>query len=312
MKRISVAGLVLVAAFALSVVDSSPASAAKCLEILEPLTETGNFTSQANCSARTFGAGDWVYAALWSPIIPGHDCAKIPTGFTMIVEGWGTNQACQIRTPKRDEGPFIRIKIPVIIPFPVPPRFKVLPTVKTLKGNIGSVVLDAGTESVECAEGTSAGEVTSTDALGKVVLKLTGCTETSGSGTCTVKSPSAGEGELVTHTLKGELGTAKSSEAASDVGLLLEPETTKKVMTLASTKCSPETTVSGSLAGEVLPISVKQSIGWVTFATTSKKQDIKNITVLSGAKTLELEAFGSTATEEAINELEFGGEIEII
>lgn len=49
------------------------------------------------------------------------------------------------------------------------------------------------------------------------------------SQTCTVKSVGAAHlGEIVSNTLKGELGTGKKSEAATGVGLLLEPETAKK------------------------------------------------------------------------------------
>jgi hypothetical protein len=194
------------------------------------------------------------------------------------------------------------------------PEFKVLPSVRTVTGSGATAKVTAGSDTVECADSASTGEIISMTQIGKLVIKFKGCVvkNTSTKSTCTIKSTGAANGELVSHTLKGELGTTKSTEAASEVGLLLEPETTKKWMTLAETSCTPESTLSGSLAGEASPASIRQAIDSLYFAAESGKQIIKDITVSSGQKTPELEVFSSKATVEASEQLEYTGEVEVL
>jgi hypothetical protein len=191
-------------------------------------------------------------------------------------------------------------------------EFKVLPSSTSFSGASGSGTLTAGTNVVTCSKDSNNGTITSMDTVGKVTVTFTGCSAAGKGGSgCTIKSIGAGAGEIVTNALKGELGTSK--EAKSEVGLILEPETTKKFVTLVSTKCTEvETTVSGSVAGEVETTSKLQTTGKVNFSTSSGKQVIKAITVLSGSKKPELEAFGLSATEATEDILTFASNTEVV
>jgi hypothetical protein len=121
----------------------------------------------------------------------------------------------------------------------------------------------------------------------------------------------SGAGEIVTSTLKGELGTVKTSEAASGVGLILEPETTKKLYLLAENECELETQVAGSIAGEVSPIGSSQTTGKLVFAVTGSKQDIREIGLLGTVKKLGLNAFGFSLTQESTESLEYASAVEV-
>jgi hypothetical protein len=139
-----------------------------------------------------------------------------------------------------------------------------------------------------------------------------GCVRIGNSKECPQKSPGAsGSGEIVSTTLKGELGTVKTSEAASGVGLLLAPESGARFYTLAETACGLETAVTGKLAGEVSPIGHSQTTSKVIFGVTSGKQDIKAISVLGAVVEPELVAFSDTVTEEASESLSFGSAVEV-
>jgi hypothetical protein len=313
---IGIAGMVIITLLALSAISTPKASAFWCFEISNPMTETGNFekvkpgTGQ-ECEGPNLGTKNFIQGVLQRgiPGMPGRECALSEN----FLVGYTNIDNCLAGPPTSNGNFFIRVKLPVNPGGNNPPRLRQLPTVKTFKGTSESPSLTAGKNEVTCKDGASVGEIASTDTIGKIVIKYTGCVSASEGATCTLKSPGASEGEVVTSTLKGQLGTVKSSEAASEVGLLLEPETGKKFATLAANGCALETTVTGSLAGEVLPISTKQSRVWVTFAAnTAKRQGIGLITVLSGRKSPELEAYGSEATEESVAELEFGGPLEII
>ncbi len=318
MKHLSIAGLILAAAFALSGISASSASAAWCFKILNTLTETGNFNkaSGANC-VEAGGSKEFIKGTLdafTEPYVAFHFCAEVEAGQRTGVTGWVTLEGCQEvnGTPAKEENArWIRVAFPENKGGTKKPEFAVLPSVKTLKGTTGQSTLMAGTNSIICEKGTHQGEITSMDTISKIVVKFTGCKDSSGGTTCTAKSIGAGTGEIVTTTLKGSLGSVKSTEAASEVGLLVSPESGTKLTQLASTACTPETSVNGSVAGEVVSISTKQSHNWVLFGTMSGAQNIKTISVLSGKSTPELEAFGLSATEVLADEVESPGEIEI-
>ncbi len=69
-----------------------------------------------------------------------------------------------------------------------------------------------------------------------------------------VKGGGGGTGTIVTTTLDGALGTVKTTEAASGVGLLLLPTTGTVFVTLEGSRVpgSPAK-VDGSVAGEATP-----------------------------------------------------------
>lgn len=146
---------------------------------------------------------------------------------------------------------------------------------------------------------------------GGVLIGL-GCVTIKGSKECPQKTVGAsGPEEIVTRTLKGELGTVKTSEATSGVGLLLEAETTKKLYLLAENECELETEVAGSIAGEVSPIGSSQTTGKLVFGVTSGKQNIQKIAVLGTVKEPELNAFGFTLTQASTESLEYAAAVEV-
>ena len=166
------------------------------------------------------------------------------------------------------------------------PEFK--PAVKDLlESSGGSVTWTYATSEITCKNSSSVGtgEVTGARALDKLVVKLTECESIGALGKgsdCAVKSAGAKEGEIVTNALKGELGTVKTTEAPSGVGLLLEPETGKVWTQLVENACTLGTKVEGTLAAEVATTGKLQTTNTLVFGTTTGKQSIKEIKLDSG------------------------------
>ena len=178
----------------------------------------------------------------------------------------------------------------------------------------GTSVLVSATTSISCAASTAVGEITGADTLGKLIVIYTGCLATTSTGCTTkIKSLTGKTGEIVTNAIKGLLGTVKTSEATSGVGLLFEPETGEhRFVTFAATgaPCNiPEATVNGNLAGEVTPVNKLQSTDKIVLTGTGAKQKIKEIVVLGKIVTPEFEAFGSETSETATDELVDEGEV---
>jgi hypothetical protein len=200
--------------------------------------------------------------------------------------------------------------------FAAGPEFK--PSTKQVfntTSGTSTLVGDNGAETVTCTADSSKGEITGAMSVGKVVVHFTGCKSTgSGGSGCTIKSingaPAAGE--IVTNTLKGELGTVKTTEAASGVALDLEPESGKIFTELEKTTCTKETKVTGSIAGEASPLNAKQTTGKLIFTTKSGKQAIAAVNLL-GAVVMEPElvAYTSTATETTNEAITFTSAVEV-
>ncbi len=193
-------------------------------------------------------------------------------------------------------------------------EFAMLPTgSKAFTSTSGTAVLTAGTNVITCASNATSGEITQMDAVTKLKVKFVGCKTANGGPVCTAKSVGAAEGEIATVTLKGQLGTVKTTEAATGVGLLLSPETGSKFVVIAANACTPETSVNGSVAGEISPVKKLQSTGKLIIGVTGGVQNIKSIAILGVNKSAELEAFGLAATQQISNELAFpGGPVEIV
>jgi hypothetical protein len=187
------------------------------------------------------------------------------------------------------------------------PEFKPVPAKKKFKSTSGSVVWKSQVELIECSKSATTGEITGATTLGKVVEKMTGCTSSdNGGGTkCSVNSESAAPGEIVTDSMKGELGTVKATEAASEVGLLLTREGKKQFTLLEANGCTGEMQFTASLVGEVTPTKKKQTTGKLVI-----KPEIKTITLDSGetaatrfeegTKSWELIQTDETTFEEAL------------
>lgn len=158
--------------------------------------------------------------------------------------------------------------------------------------------------STTCTTNTGAGEITGATTVGKVVLTYKGCTAVVGGKMCTVKSPGAGEGEIITKTLKGQLGEVAPSEANSKVGLLLEAETGSAI-SVTSGSCLSESTLDGSVIGEVPPPGRSSKFSYIDFEKSGSHQRIQKLTLKSGSEFAELESFGEEVFAEGAGGIEF-------
>jgi hypothetical protein len=196
------------------------------------------------------------------------------------------------------------------------PEFKPVPTKKkfTITGGVSKWVY--GGQEIYCTKTSATGEVIGADTVGNVVVAYSGC-KSSGTGgaNCPVNSVGAKAGEIAVRTLTGELGTVAPSQAASGVGLRLEPESKNKWFTLEVNKCTPAETFTGELAAEVPVIGVKQATNKLVLAAApagGKGEKIKEITLDSGVtEKPELEAFGAIPSLELTDEVKFEEAVEI-
>jgi hypothetical protein len=165
------------------------------------------------------------------------------------------------------------------------PEFKPMPTKKKFTSNGGVLRMTWGDGEwiLECAKGSTTGEVTGSTAVGKVVVTLTGCEGSINTGATfsSVSSKGAKAGEIVTVALTGELGTVASAEAASGVGLRLKPETGKALFHFAEGVFGEEA-VSGSVASEVALVGKDQATNELGFKLVGGHDAIGKIKLDSG------------------------------
>jgi hypothetical protein len=161
------------------------------------------------------------------------------------------------------------------------PEFKPVPVKKTVTSSGGAVTFESGAELVACSKSSSAGEVASAKALGKVVITLTGCSFSDEVGGCSVHSAKAKEGEIVTKDLVGELGTVSTQHAPSGVGVLLKAESGSTWLAFEGSCVSGEA-LRGSVAGAVATVGSKLAANEIKFALAGAKQAITEITLDSG------------------------------
>jgi len=193
------------------------------------------------------------------------------------------------------------------------PEFK--PSSGTFKGTSTTGTLKAGGNEINCTADTSSGTITGTTSVGSVTVDFTGCKATnSKKEVCTVKSSgTTTEGLILTKTLNGALGLILPKGSGAGVGLLLLPVTKQEFVTITSTKCTPETTVEGTVAGEVSPVAKGAQItGKLVFAKGTTGESIKSFDPSVGGKTApELEAFGAEASEETTEAITFSTSVEV-
>jgi hypothetical protein len=187
------------------------------------------------------------------------------------------------------------------------PEFK--PSTKqSFTGTSGAGTLeDSLSETISCTSDESTGEITGALTAAGIVVTFHGCKGKKGSGgtACTVKSTNTtSPGLIITSTLKGTLGLVPTSQAASGVGLLLQPESGSKFVEIEAAACASEAPVEGSIAGEVGTTKVLSKTGKLIFTGSAGTQNIKNITVKGKGETPALTAFfgavkaSQTTTEE--------------
>jgi hypothetical protein len=189
------------------------------------------------------------------------------------------------------------------------PTFKPGSGSLTAKG--GTSVLKAGGNTVTCTANEAAGAIASSSLVGPFLIKFTGCTSKgSGGEGCSITNLSGKAGEILTTTVHGVLGTVLTSGAA---GLLILPTSGKRFVTLAKNTCTPESAVTGSVAGIVSPTNKPQTTGKLVFATVggTGKQEIAKIDTAGGLAEPELVAFSETATQTTEDSVTFSVAVEV-
>jgi hypothetical protein len=175
---------------------------------------------------------------------------------------------------------------------------------------IGGVILEAKNAGypLDCEGGKTVGEIVNKTQVGKVVVTLTGCA--TGPEPCTTSGKSSGE--VVTNTLKGELG-----EDSKTVVLGLEPE--KAGEAILSCDVILNVTLKGGLIGKITPIGKNETTFKQVWEQTRGEQVYKSF---EGSSTksirslhLEYSSNGKTAVEagvEGTEELTFKELVEIV
>jgi len=196
------------------------------------------------------------------------------------------------------------------------PEFK--PTTGKLTGDSGASILEAdnGVDKVSCGSDVFSGLVGSATTVDNVVVHFLNCesTGTKGSG-CTVKSNNTStEGLILTNTLDGVLGLIlPKPSSGTGVGLLLLPSSGTKFVTLSGNGCTEETTVTGTVAGEVEPVTTKSvKTGTIKFIGSEGVSCIKLFDLPSGVTdSVKLTAFSTPADEDSTELITFELETEI-
>jgi hypothetical protein len=182
----------------------------------------------------------------------------------------------------------------------------------------GTSTLSAGANVITCPSSVFHGFVLSSLLIGNAQIHYLGCTAvgTSGSG-CPVNSVGATEeGLILTQTIHGILGLILPS---GEIGVLFLPTSAKVFVKLAEStskttaKCTPTTTVEGSVVGLIEPVGKSSKTGKLIFAVSNKKQAIKSIDLTHNLGNVEPEllAFSVTSQYEQTNLVEFAEATEV-
>jgi hypothetical protein len=153
----------------------------------------------------------------------------------------------------------------------------------------------ASTSPIDCQSSETTGEITGVKRVGSVMLLFSGCTSSKEGISCPVSSfEGAPTGKILFSPLDGELGSVKTSQAASGVGLVLLPTSGTTFVTLNGTclLLSPSP-LDGAVAGEVRPVGGASSKdGSLVFGGRDGAQSIKEINVLGAVLKPKLLSLG--------------------
>jgi hypothetical protein len=292
MKRIGIIGLILVAAFALNAIAASSASAFLCYQVDE--TGTGNRNNH-ECNGAVARPNEYIrIKQLTAKVgnVPGLWCAWV----NETEEGNRNVANCGGGVVEKGEYILVRgVPEPRLLPPVFPMKF-------TASSGTGALET-ASTSAITCQSDSTTGEITGETKVGSVMLTFSGCHSAEKSG-CTVKGGGAGSGQILTKTLEGEIGSVKTSEATSGVGLLLLPTTGTEFASVEGPCLIAETIpVDGTIAGEVTPINVSSTDSKLIFTGSAGAQKIKAISVLGTTVKPELKALGLLEASETSNEL---------
>ena len=177
------------------------------------------------------------------------------------------------------------------------PEFKPA-TKQAFTGESGTGSLEtSSTTAITCTRDTITGEVTGAKTIGSVIVTFHGCQSTEKSG-CSLHStglptlPVSEGGLIVTHILKGELGT--TAESATGVGLLLVPANGGREFVTLEGTClllSPAP-IEGTVVGEATPTEDVSKDGKLSFIGSKGTQHIKKFNLLGLAEEPKLTALG--------------------
>lgn len=175
---------------------------------------------------------------------------------------------------------------------------------------------DGGAIVIKCESTSSKAQSQGGYSVNEEVILFHGC-KSSGEekANCTVKSTTAPAAGLIqTWSLKGRLGlTLPKGIRETGVGLLtLSVPVYERITTIEGNACTPETNVTGSVAAEVAPIGTKTKRPILRFIVIGGKQLFKAIDLTHGGLAApQLEAFGTEATAEFTDLLEYSNELEV-
>jgi hypothetical protein len=168
-----------------------------------------------------------------------------------------------------------------------------------LTGSGGKFLLTAsgGATVIECEDSSSTAVAISSLAINTLQLIFHGCKSSGEGGSgCTVTSSfTTSAGLIVTDSLKGELGLIlPKSTRGTGVGLLILPSASGPIATIRENVCTPETSVTGSVAAEVGPIRTATLALALKVTDLHGTQLIKAIDLSRGGLALPLlSAFGT-------------------
>jgi hypothetical protein len=147
---------------------------------------------------------------------------------------------------------------------------KAFPVGVTGASGLSILFANNGVDIIDCQKDVFTGSVTNSLLIGKATVHYLECVSSAngGSSYCPVNSPGAPAGLILTNNLHGILGLILPSR---ETGILFLPTSGKTFVTLAeaesaTAKCTPETSVSGTVAGLVTPTGKLQTTGEVIFA----------------------------------------------
>ena len=184
----------------------------------------------------------------------------------------------------------------------------------TITGTSGEAKLEAinGIDKINCEKDNTTGKVTSATLAGNIVVHFLNCTSTGETGAnCAINSVGAASGLILTATLHGVLGLILP-KVGTDVGLLLLPAVGRTFVELAGNACTPETALTGNIAGEVEPVGVSQTKGTLLFKATGTKQAIKGFDLSTGGTTTaKFTFFASEASVVSTESLTFSTATEV-
>jgi hypothetical protein len=125
-----------------------------------------------------------------------------------------------------------------------------LPLLKTVafsfKGGLGKIVL--GAKELTWTGVTGSGTIEAPNKVSKATIVFTG----SKVGTCSVKSPGKGGGEVATQLLSGPLGYIKS--ATKEVGIIYAGST-EFFLEIEASACNKAILLTGSVLGSLAPVN---------------------------------------------------------